>query len=125
MSDWGFTVEEAIIGVLGAGILGMLGLFLSYIKSDIRTLGTRLGRVEELLIKVVERLAKIETVQEEHGRLLLEHGRRLTTIESTLEEHGRRLTTIEATLEGHGRLLAQMADHGERIAALEDAAGDG
>ena len=111
MSDWGFTVAEAIIGVLGAGILGMLGFFMSYIKSDIRALGTRLGRVEEILIKVVERLTKIETVQEEHGRLLV--------------EHGRRLTTIEATLEGHGRLLAQMADHGERIAALEDAAGDG
>ena len=118
MSDWGFTVAEAIIGVLGAGILGMLGLFMSSIKSDIRALGTRLDRCEAILINVVERLAKIETVQEEHGR-------RLTTIEATLEEHGRRLTTIEATLEEHGRLLAPMMDHGERIAALEGAAGAG
>ena len=104
MSDWGFTVAEAIIGVLGAGILGMLGLFMSSIKSDIRALGTRLDRCEAILINVVERLAKIETVQEEHGR---------------------RLTTIEATLEEHGRLLAPMMDHGERIAALEGAAGAG
>ena len=104
MNDWGFTVAEAIIGVLGAGILGMLGLFMSLIKSDIRALGTRLERCEALLVNVVERLTKIETVQEEHGR---------------------RLTTIEGTLEEHGRLLAQTADHGERIAALEDAADDG
>ena len=118
MSDWGFTVAEAIIGVLGAGILGMLGFFLSSIKSDIRALGTRLDRYEAILVNVVERLTKIETVQEEHGR-------RLTAIDATLEEHGRRLTTIDATLEEHGRLLAQMMDHGERIAALEGAAGAG
>ena len=111
MSDWGFTVAEAIISVLGAGILGMLGLFFSSIKSDIRALGTRLDRVETILVSVVERLTKVETVLEEHGRLLA--------------DHGRRLTAIEATLEGHGRLLAQMADHGERIAALEGAAGAG
>ena len=123
MNDWGFTVAEAIIGVLGAGILGMLGLFMSLIKSDIRALGTRLERCEALLVNVVERLTKIETVQEQHGRQLADHGRRLTTIEATLEKHGRRLTTIEATLEKHGRLLSQTADHGERIAALEGRAG--
>ena len=119
----GMTVAEAIIGVLGAGILGMLGFFMSSIKSDLRSLGARFDRNETILVKVLERATKIETVQEEHGRLLAEHGRRLTTIETTLEEHGRRLTRIDATLEVHGRQLAQVADHGERIAALEGAAG--
>ena len=116
-------MAEAIIGVLGAGILMVLGYFLSSIKSDIRALGTRLDRYEVILVNVLERLTKIETVQEEHGRLLAEHGRRLTKIDTTLEEHGRRLTKIETTLEEHGRLLAQVMDHGERIAALEGAAG--
>jgi len=112
------TVAEAIIGVLGAGILGLLGFSLSVIKSDLRALGTRLDRNEAILVKVLERLTKIETVQEEYGR-------RLTRIEATLEEHGRRLARIEATLEEHGRLLTSMADHGERITALEGRAGAG
>jgi len=103
---------------LGAGILGVFGLFMSSIKSDLRALGTRLDRNEAILVKVLERLTKIETVQEEHGR-------RLTRIEATLEEHGRRLARIEATLEEHGRLLTSMADHGERITALEGRAGAG
>ena len=88
-------MAEAIIGVLGAGILAVLCFFLQSIKSDLRALGTRLNRYEDIMIGVLERLTKIETVQEEHGR---------------------RLTRIEATLQEHGRLLAQMADHGERIA---------
>ncbi len=97
-------MAEAIVGVLGAGILGMLCFFFQSIKSDLRDLGRRLGRVEAILVDVLERLTRVETVQEEHGR---------------------RLTKIEATLEEHGRLLAQMADHGDRIAALERAAGAG
>ena len=111
MSGGGFTVAEAIIGVLGAGLLGMLGLFMSSIKSEIRALGTRLDRHDELLGDIRERLARIEATQEAHGGLLADHGR-------LLADHGR-------LLEEHGRLLAQMMDHGERIAALEDAAGDG
>ena len=83
-------MAEAIIGVLGVGLLGMLGIFLQAIRSDIRALGTRLDRVEE-------RLAGIVATQAEMG----------------------------ATLAEHGRLLAQMMGHGERIAALEGAAGAG
>ncbi|MYB28168.1 MAG: hypothetical protein F4X38_03425 [Acidimicrobiaceae bacterium] len=98
------TVAEAIIGVLGAGILGLLGFFLSSIKSDIRALGTRLDRHEELLGDIRERLARIEATQEAHGHLLADHGRLLAD---------------------HGRLLAQVMGHGERIAALEGAADAG
>ncbi len=97
-------MAEAIIGVLGAGILGLLGFFFASLKSDIRALGTRLDRHEELLGDIRERLARIEATHEAHGRLLADHGRLLAD---------------------HGRLLAQMADHGERIAALEGAAGAG
>ena len=83
-------MAEAIIGVLGAGILGLLGYFLQAIKSEVRALGTRLDRHEEILGDIRERLAR-----------------------------------VEATQEAHSRLLAQMMDHGERIAALEGAAGAG
>lgn len=114
------TVAEAIIGVLGAGVLGMLCLFYQSIKSDLRTLGTRLNRYEVILVDMVERLTRIETVQEEHGRQLAEHGRRLTRIEATLEEHGHRLTRIEVVQEEHGRRLADhgrlLADHGRLLA---------
>ena len=111
MSDWGFTVAEAIIGVLGAGILGMLGLFMSSIKSEIRALGARLDRHDEILGDIRERLARIEATQEAQSRLLADHGR-------LLADHGR-------LLEAQSRLLSQMTDHGERITALEGRAGTG
>ena len=78
------TLIATVIGVLGAGFLGLLGYFLQALRSDIRVLGTRLGSVENSLARV----------------------------EATLAEHG-------AILAEHGRLLERMADHGERIAALE------
>ena len=71
------TLIATVVGVLGAGFLGMLGYFLQALRSDIGALGTRLGSVERSLVRV------------------------------------------EATLAEHGRLLERMADHGERIAALE------
>lgn len=87
-------MAEAVIGVLGAGLLGLLGIFLQAIRSDLRSLGERMDarfeRSEEILGDVRERLAAIETTQVEHGRL-----------------------------------LAHMMGHGERIAALEGAAGAG
>lgn len=82
------TAAEAIIGVLGAGILGMLGFFLSSIKSDIRALGTRLDRHEEILGEIRERLARSEATQQAHGRLLADHGR-------LLADHGERIAALE------------------------------
>ena len=70
-------MAEAIIGVLGAGLLGLLGLFLQAIRSDIRALATRLDRVEE-------RLTRIEATQAEHSRLfahMMGHGERIAALE--------------------------------------------
>ena len=70
-------MAEAIIAVLGAGLLGLLGLFLQAIRSDIRALATRLDRVEE-------RLTRIEATQAEHSRLLahmMGHGERIAALE--------------------------------------------
>ena len=78
------TLIATVIGVLGAGFLGMLGYFLQALRSDISALGTRVGSL----------------------------GTRLGSVEQSL-------VRVEATLAEHGRLLERMADHGERIAALE------
>ena len=70
-------MAEAIIGVLGVGLLGLLGIFLQAIRSDIRALATRLDRVEE-------RLTRIEATQAEHSRLLahmMGHGERIAALE--------------------------------------------
>ena len=94
-------MEEAIIGVLGAGILGLLGFFLQSIKSDIRALGERLD-------------ARLEVLETAEG-----------DTKGILGEVKERLAAIEATQAEHGRLLGHMMGYGERIAALERAAGAG
>ena len=131
------TVEDVIIGLMGAGILGMLGFFMTSFKSDLRDLGERMGRSETILTKVVEQLAVIATTQGVHGRILEEHGRKLDDHSLILAEHsrilaehsrilathGRILEEHSRTLADHGRMLAQVLDYGERIAALEAAPG--
>ena len=131
------TVEDVIIGLMGAGILGMLGFFMTSFKSDLRDLGERMGRSETILTKVVEQLAVITTTQGVHGRILEEHSRKLDEHSLILAEHsrilaehsrilathGRILEEHSRTLADHGRMLAQVLDYGERIAALEAAPG--
>ena len=118
-------MEEAIIGVLGAGILGMLGFFFQSIKSDTRALGERMGRIEAILVNVVERLTRIETVQAEHSRILAEHSRILAEHSRTLDEHSRILAEHGRVLAEHSRMLAETVGFGERITALEGAAAAG
>ena len=109
-------MEAAIIGVLGAGLLGLLGVFLQAIRSDLRALGERMDA----------RFAASETrlltrIQEGEDRLLA----RIQPLEADLGEVRERLARIEATQAEHGHLLAHMMSHGERIAALEGAAAAG
>ena len=98
-------MEAAIIGVLGAGLLGLLGVFLQAIRSDLRSLGERMD-------------ARFETFE----RALRDD---LVEVKDDLGEVKERLAAIEATQAEHGRLLERMMNHGERIAALEGAAGVG
>ena len=138
-------MEAAIIGVLGAGLLGLLGVFLQAIRSDIRALGERMdARFEESETRLLARIQQGEErllvrIQEGEDRLLarIEEGEeRLSARAGSLEtawermktdlsEVKERLTRIEATQAEHGRLLAHMMGHGERIAALEGAAAAG
>ena len=128
-------MEAAIIGVLGAGLLGLLGVFLQAIRSDLRALGERmdarfaasetrlLTRTQEGEDRLLARIQEGEDrllarIQEGEDRLLA----RIQPLETDLGEVKERLARIEATQAEHGRLLAQMMGHGERIAALEGAA---
>ena len=138
-------MEAAIIGVLGAGLLGLLGVFLQAIRSDIRALGERMDlRFEESETRLLARIQQGEErllvrIQEGEDRLSarIEEGEdRLSARAGSLEtawermktdlgEVKERLARIEATQAEHGRLLAHMMGHGERIAALEGAAAAG
>ena len=138
-------MEAAIIGVLGAGLLGLLGIFLQAIRSDIRALGERMDlRFEESETRLLARiqqgeerlLARIEQGEERLLARIEDGEERLSARAGSLEtawermktdlsEVKERLARIEATQAEHGRLLAHMMGHGERIAALEGAAAAG
>ena len=127
-------MEAAIIGVLGAGLLGLLGVFLQAIRSDIRALGERMDlRFEESETRLLARIQQGEDrllarIEEGEERLSARAGSLETAWErmkTDLSEVKERLTRIEATQAEHGRLLAHMMGHGERIAALEGAAAAG
>ena len=127
-------MEAAIIGVLGAGLLGLLGLFLQAIRSDIRALGERMDlRFEESETRLLARIQQGEErllarIEEGEERLSARAGSLETAWErmkTDLGEVKERLARIEATQAEHGRLLAHMMGHGERIAALEGASAAG
>ena len=69
-------MEAAIIGVLGAGLLGLLGIFLQAIRSDIRALGERMDlRFEESETRLLARIQQGEErllarIEEGEERLL-------------------------------------------------------
>ena len=113
------TVEDVVIGLMGAGILGMLGFFMTSFKSDLRDLGERMGRIETILTKVVEQVAVIATTQGVHGRILEEHSRKLDEHGRKLDEHGRILTDHRRILGEHTRILAEhsriLATHGRKL----------
>ena len=91
------AIVSSIIGTVGAAFIAVLVFFLRALRDDIRAVGARIDKVES---GVGERFDKVDT--------------HLGGIDV-------RLARIETTQEEHGRQLARIADHGERIAALEGA----
>ncbi|MDE0652940.1 MAG: hypothetical protein OXI26_04770 [bacterium] len=105
-------IVASLIGALGAAFITVLIYFLQSLRDDIRAVGARIDRMGPALeSRLDERIDKMES------RL----GARIDSVESRLTGIDEKLVRMEATLEAHGRLLAGMADHGERIAALEGA----
>ena len=79
------TLIATIVGIIGAGFLGMLGYFLQALRSDIGALGTRLGSIEATLAEHGAILAEHSAILAEHGRLLermVDHGERIAALES-------------------------------------------
>ena len=85
------AVISSIIGTVGAAFIAVLIFYLQGLRDDIRALGTRLSEridgVESRLGGIEERLVRIETVQEEHGRKLdgiADHGERISALEGAV-----------------------------------------
>ena len=111
------TIVASLIGALGAGFVTVLIHFLKSLREDIRAVGARIDRVESgLESRLGARIDSVESGLE--SRL----GARIDKVESRLASIDEKVARIEPTQEEHGRLLAGIADHGERIAALEGAA---
>ena len=119
-------MEAAIIGVLGAGLLGLLGLFLQAIRSDIRALGERMDlRFEESETRLLARIQQGEErllvrIQEGEDRLLarIEEGedRLLARIEEGEERLSARAGSLETAWE---RMKTDLSEVKERLARIE------
>ena len=95
------AIVSSIIGTVGAAFIAVLVFFLQALRDDIRAVGVRIDKVESGL----------------ESRL----GARIDKVETHLAGIDGKLARIETTQEEHGRQLERIADHGERIAALEGA----
>ena len=124
------AIVSSIIGTVGAGFIAVLVFYLQSLRDDIRAvharidklgsgLGARIGEVESGL---GDRIGEVESgLGARIGEVESGLGARIGEVESRLGGIEERLIRIETTQEEHGRLLAGIADHGERIAALEGA----
>ena len=132
------AIVSSIIGTVGAAFIAVLVFFLQALRDDIRAVGARIDKVESgLESRLGARIDKVESgVGERFDKVESGVGERFDKVESGLESRlgaridkvdthlggiDVRLARIETTQEEHGRQLARIADHGERIAALEGA----
>ena len=119
-------MEAAIIGVLGAGLLGLLGIFLQAIRSDIRALGERMDlRFEESETRLLARiqqgeerlLARIEEGEERLSARIEEGEERLS---ARIEEGEERLSARAGSLEtAWERMKTDLSEVKERLARIE------
>ena len=124
------AIVSSIIGTVGAAFIAVLVFFLQALRDDIRAVGARIDKVESGLGErfdkvesgVGERFDKVESgVGERFDKVESGVGARFDKVDTHLGGIDVRLARIETTQEEHGRQLARIADHGERIAALEGA----
>ena len=128
------AVISSIIGTVGAAFIAVLIFYLQGLRDDVRALETRLGeRIGGVETSLGERIGGVETsLGERIGGVETRLGERIGGVETSLGERiggvetrlGRVeeiLVRIETVQEEHGRKLDGIADHGERISALEGA----
>ena len=93
------AVIASIISVVGAGFIGVLIVFLQAIRADISDLRKDTSSGFASLRKDTESS--------------------IADLRKDMTEVKESLARIESTQEAHGKQLALMADHDERIAAIE------
>ena len=104
------AVIASIISVVGAGFIGVLVVFLQAIRADIAGLRKTMD----------SGLAGLRKTMDSGLAGLREHtDAGLAGLRTDMTDVKESLARIEATQEAHGKQLAQMVDHGERIATIE------
>ncbi len=126
-------METAIVGILGAGFLGMLGALIHGLRSEIREIRSdmRVQREEtrefraEMRVELREFRAEMRQFRTELRELRTEMLEGFAQMGSAIADLSVRVTRIEERQKVHGALLEGMSSHGERIAHLEGSAGVG
>ena len=126
------AVISSIIGTVGAAFIAVLIFYLQGLRDDIRALGGRIDGVESgLRSDLGGRIDGVESglrsdlggrMESLESGLRSDLGGRIDAMESRLGRVEESLIRIETVQEEHGRKLDGIADHGERISALEGAA---
>ena len=104
------AVIASVISVVGAGFIGVLVVFLQAIRADISGLREHTDSGLSGLRKHTDSGLSALRTEMTSG---------LSGLRTDMTEVKESLSRIEATQEAHGKQLALMADHGERIAAIE------
>ena len=115
------AVIASIISVVGAGFIGVLIVFLQAIRADISDLRKDTSSGFASLRKDTESgLADLRKDTESgFAGLRKDTESSIADLRKDMTEVKESLARIESTQEAHGKQLALMADHDERIAAIE------
>ncbi|WP_423922923.1 hypothetical protein [Candidatus Poriferisodalis sp.] len=106
------TVIAAIISVLGAGFLAMLGVFMRGLRNDIRTLQT----------DIRSEIAALRTeIRAEFAAVCAEMHAEFAAVRADIAQLQQAVARLEGIVGEHSRQLSRFADYGERITSLEAA----
>ena len=117
------TVIAAIISVLGAGFLAMLGVFMRGMRNDIRTLQSELradlrSEIASLRSEIAELRADLRS---EIADLRTEMRAEFAAVRADIAQLQQAVARLEGITSEHSRQISRFADYGERITALEAA----
>ena len=125
----------AVISILGAGFLAMFGFFMRGLRNDVAALATEVrAEIAALRTEMRTEIAALRTemhaeiaalrteMRTEIADLRTEMRTEMAEMRADIKKLQQAVARIEGVIAEHSRQLSQMADHGERIAALETAA---
>ncbi len=103
------AVIAAIISVLGVGFLAMLGVFMRGVRADIAGLRAEITGLRA-------------DMRAEFAAVRAEMRAEFADVRADIADLQQAVARIEGIVGEHSRQLSHMADHGQRITALETAA---